>query len=113
MKDMTTSGYWVLAAAGSIAAPARAAWGPGYYGPGMSYGGWGGGVFGWFVMLLVVFLAVALAAGVLRWIFGGGYRHWQPPGEHKRTARDILDERFARGEIDREEFEEKRRLLSQ
>ncbi len=28
-----------------------------------------------------------------------------------RTALDILDERFARGEIDRAEYEEKRKLI--
>jgi uncharacterized membrane protein len=32
------------------------------------------------------------------------------PGE--RNALDILDDRFARGEIDRPEFEEKRRVLA-
>jgi len=30
-----------------------------------------------------------------------------------RTAIDILNERFARGEIDQAEYEEKRRLISQ
>jgi len=33
------------------------------------------------------------------------------PGREGRTAGDILDERFARGEIDREEYEERRRAL--
>jgi uncharacterized membrane protein len=32
-------------------------------------------------------------------------------GERRSTALDILNRRFARGEIDRAEYEEKRRLL--
>jgi putative membrane protein len=34
--------------------------------------------------------------------------HHAPPG---RTPIDILKERFARGEIDKDEFEERRRVL--
>jgi uncharacterized membrane protein len=41
---------------------------------------------------------------------GAGFDAGLRGGE--RTALDILDDRFARGEIDRPEFEEKRQLLA-
>jgi putative membrane protein len=47
----------------------------------------------------------------VRWLGGP----WQAPGPHQtpsaRTPLDILKERFARGEIDKEEFEERRRVV--
>ena len=74
--------------------------------------GWYGMIFGPLFMILVLAAAVAAVALVIRW-FGGPWQgtappHQAPPG---RTALDILDERFARGEIDKDEYEEKRRLI--
>lgn len=86
------------------------------YGPHMMW--WGGG---WYAMILgplfmILVLAVLIAAVVLlvRWL-GGPWQgtmptHHAPPG---RTPLDILKERFARGEIDKNEFEERRRVLGE
>lgn len=82
-----------------------------HYGPHhMWEGGWSGMFLGPFIM--IVFLAVAVAVVVLlvRWLGGPGHERHAPahPG---RKPLDILKERFARGEIDKDEFEERRRVL--
>jgi len=105
-----------VAVLGAVAFSAGPAWGYGggyHSGPGMMYGGWGGGLFGWLLMFLVVVLVLAVVIGALRWMFGSGHRAAaMPPPAGGKSALDILEERFARGEIDKAEFEEKRRLLS-
>ena len=80
--------------------------------------GWDGG---WYVMILgplfmILSLAGLIAAVVLlaRWLRG----QWQGTTlpHHtlaSRTPVDILKERFARGEIDKDEFEERRRVLGE
>ncbi|MDE2228331.1 MAG: SHOCT domain-containing protein [Alphaproteobacteria bacterium] len=87
--------------------------GPRYgYGP-MWGGGWGWG-WGWFpgmifgplMMLIIVGGTVALVVWLVR-----GFAHLDHGHGHSRTALDILEQRFARGEIDKTEFEEKRKLL--
>ena len=88
-----------------------------YMGGGDGYGMWGGGhmLFGglWMVLVWVLFigLIVALAVLLVRWLGGipGGGEHHRPSGP---TPRDILEERFAKGEIDKEEFEERKKHLS-
>ena len=59
-------------------------------------------------MSLVVVVLVVLA---VRWL-GGSHGPSQPLSPTK-TPLDILKERFARGEIDKEEFEERRRVLGE
>jgi putative membrane protein len=68
-------------------------------------------IFGPLFMILVLAIVIAVAVLLVRWLGGP----WQAPGPHQtpsaRTPLDILKERFARGEIDKEEFEERRRVV--
>jgi putative membrane protein len=77
-------------------------------------GGWYGMIFGPLFMILVLGLVIAVAVVLVRWLAGPWHSvqppHHVPPG---RTPLDILKERFARGEIDKEEFEERRRVISE
>ncbi len=73
--------------------------------------GWGHMIFGSLMMILFwggIILVIVLAS---RWLGGGSSRSTAPPTAGK-TPLDILQERFARGEIDKEEFEERKGLLS-
>lgn len=77
-------------------------------------GGWSGMILGPILMIVVLALVIAAAVLLVRWLGGP----WQAAGTHQpqppiRTPLDILKERFARGEIDKEEFEERRRILGE
>ena len=78
-----------------------------------SYGGYGwdgmmaGMGFGLISMLLFWVLVILGIVVLVRWL-GRGTSPELPPG---KTALDILKERYARGEIEREEFEQKKRDL--
>lgn len=79
------------------------AWGPGY---------WGGPWHGWFMgpLMMLVFLALVAVVVVLvvRWI---GAPAGSREDSRQNTPLEILRERFARGEIDKTEFEERRKAL--
>jgi putative membrane protein len=85
------------------------------YGPGMHgdwHDGWGGMIFGPIIMILFVAAIVVLVVVALRWLGGGPGPAAGPGHRHGgRSPLDILEERFAHGEIDKEEFEERRRTL--
>jgi putative membrane protein len=82
-----------------------------YFGRHMWDGPWHTWFFGPLMMIASVFVVVLIAVLLFRWLGGGqvGIRH----DGHRKSPVDILKERFARGEIDKEEFEERRRILEE
>jgi putative membrane protein len=81
----------------------------------MMYGWWDGStapwygmIFGPITMIVFIVLTVLIIAWALR-AFGLG---WQSDSQGRNTPLDTLKHRFARGEIDRAEYEDRRRLLS-
>lgn len=106
---VTLAPSWVWAQQGADAYGPR-------YGPHMMDwgGGWFGMILGPLMMILVLVIVVAAAALLVRWL-GGSWHGPQPPqqGQPGRTPLDILKERYARGEIDTEEFQERRRVLEE
>jgi putative membrane protein len=74
-------------------------------------GGWGGMILGPIFMIVVLALVIAVAVLLVRWL--SGPLQAAAPHQPARTSLDILKERFARGEIDKEEFEERRRILGE
>ncbi len=73
---------------------------------------WYGMIFGPIMMIVVLGAFVVVVVLIVRWLGGGP---WGPPprydGHDSGRAMEILKERFARGEIDKAEFEDRRRLL--
>lgn len=70
---------------------------------GWPYGWWPmGGIF-WIAFLVIAFLGVG---AIVRMLSGDGSSR-----RHSSSALAILEERYARGEIDREEYEQRRRDL--
>lgn len=73
--------------------------------------GWGHMIFGSVMMLLFWGVIIVGIVIVVRWLAGGVSQQSSSSSGQKRSL-EILEERFARGEIDKEEFEERKRLLS-
>ena len=102
----------VLLAVAGLRTPLWAQQIPQDYGPHMWDGFWHVWFFGPIMMVVFIAALVLVIAILVRWLGGAGHpgAPHVPPG---KTPLDILKERFARGEIDKEEFEERRRVLGE
>jgi len=103
---LTPTGLALLLSSQAVAQP------PGQHGPGMMRDGW------WFSpmlgplwLLIFIILAVVLVVLVIRWLNSSALSDQELHPSGGQTPLEILKERYARGEIDKEEFEERRRLL--
>ena len=78
-------------------------------------GGYGYGTFGLIGIILNLIITVGLIVGIVLlvvWLVrrlgsgGGAFSESQKPGEAAPSAREILQTRYARGEITREQYQE-------
>ena len=71
--------------------------------------GWGWGMgFGMISMVLLWVLIILGIVVLAKWVGGSSASSGTPAS---KTALDILNERYARGDIEKQEFEEKKRDL--
>ncbi len=68
--------------------------------------GWNDGSWVWGIVMMVVMVGV-VALVVWAIVRAGG----QQPREQRQSALEILEDRFARAEIDEDEFERRRQVL--
>ena len=113
--------------AAGLQAPGWSGYGPGPWmmgprmmggwggGPMMGYGGYGGG--GWMMMLLGAVVLVALLVFIFRALAWCGHprhpdTHNIPHPGHFSRGLHALDERYARGEVNREEYLQKKQDIT-
>ena len=71
------------------------------------WGGWGWGMgFGWIFMILFWGLIILGIVALAKWLFSAS-----SAGGSGKSALDILEERYAKGAINREQYEQMRRDL--
>jgi putative membrane protein len=81
-----------------------------HMGPGVM-GGWGMGWFGGIFMIVFWILILVGLVFLIKWLIQSTSRG-QAGGSSSNRALEILKDRYARGDIDKSEFEEKRKVLA-
>ncbi|MFZ7110422.1 MAG: SHOCT domain-containing protein [Desulfatiglandales bacterium] len=81
-----------------------------HMGPGM-VGGWGMGWFGGVFMLLFWVLVIVGLVFLIKWLIQSTKGESGRAPSNSSRALEILRERYARGDIDKQEFEEKKKDL--
>ena len=103
---LTTALFFSILPFASLASAQPRDWGAGPWGYGMHYmwGAWGIGMM--LFMLIFWVLIIAGAVALIRWLWSGPSGSISAPSGGE-AAKEILKIRYAKGEIDKQEFESK------